>query len=461
MKPIPKQYDYFKVKTIQTDFSIEFETLKEMIRFAEKNAIKSVFILPEKNGIPEQFAFSNKGGVLQHATEGFVSLEEFKNSDLNGFPNSVIYNTAFQLGFQKYDEFKMSTETGITDAKEYDEIKKGGYIEAFAHLEELRSTDPECIQLADLTNANELRQYVIDKKFIDAREFTFALKNGFTNPLEYRESIDKGYKTYKDYKTGSSNGFTHGADYYFAKEKGIDSYEELVLFTNLNLVQIADVTSDQKIICIIISKVTDGKKTSTNSLFKSLQEYRVAYLKKDGTMPAWYTATFNEVDDLVPFLTENEHVKKYGNYYEDGEFFQNKKMQERVVILDGSNVAYGKAGDPNKKPLIRNILTMVKFLIAKGFEDITVFTDASLKHRFTDFEFLPELEKLCKFRYTPAEKAADLFLITYVKQNHCLIISNDKFRDWKVKDPWVATNIDYYRLTFMVEGDAVTMPDLE
>ena len=61
----------------------------------------------------------------------------------------------------------------------------------------------------------------------------------------------------------------------------------------------------------------------------------------------------------------------------------------------------------------------------------------------------------------PAEKAADIFIIEYVKQNHCLLVSNDTYREWKNHDPWVAQNIDFYRLTFMINDGLVILPDFE
>jgi len=61
----------------------------------------------------------------------------------------------------------------------------------------------------------------------------------------------------------------------------------------------------------------------------------------------------------------------------------------------------------------------------------------------------------------PAERAADLFIISYVRQQHCLLLSNDTFREWKTQDPWVAENIDFYRLSFMINQDTVLLPDVK
>jgi hypothetical protein len=104
---------------------------------------------------------------------------------------------------------------------------------------------------------------------------------------------------------------------------------------------------------------------------------------------------------------------------------------------------------------------LVDFLINKGFEEITIIADASLKHRLEDKQLLPELEKIVSYIESPAERAADNFLISTVKAEHCLFVSNDTFRDWKLRDAWVAQNIDYYRLSFIIKDNEIVMPDLE
>ncbi len=461
MKILPKQYEYFNVKSFQSDFTIEFDTLKELVRYAEKNSIKSIFLMPETKDTAAKFAFSNKGGLMQHPMEGYLSLEEFKYADTNGFPDSTNYNEAMRLGFQRYDEYKMSTETGITDAKVYDEIKKAGYITAFSQFDSTRKENHDSIQLAEITNAFEMREWVKDKKFDSIVEFTYALKNGFLSPLEYRDSVTKRYILHDDYIDGITKGFVNGADYYTCKEKGIEDYAEMTLCANLELVTIANISSDQKLVCVLISKVAAGKKTSINNLFELLNEEKKTYFKSSGELPTWFTVAINSINDLIQFISTNEDITKYGHYDADGQFFQSKKIQERSVILDGGNVAYGISGASGRQPYISNIIIMVTFLLEKGFTDITVFTDAGLKHKFMDLNLLPEVEKICKFQYTPAEKPADIFLLSFVKENRCIIISNDKFREWKVRDTWVANNIDDYRFPFMIQDGNVIMPNLD
>ena len=140
MKPIIKLYEYYRMKNLQSEFLLEFDSLKDMLRYVEKNNQKNIFIFPAKDDAPELFAFSSKGGLLQHQTNGYQTLEDFKQADLHAFPDAANFYEAQKLGFVKYTEYKMSSETGITDAKDYEEIKKGGYIEAYQQFNETRTT---------------------------------------------------------------------------------------------------------------------------------------------------------------------------------------------------------------------------------------------------------------------------------------------------------------------------------
>jgi hypothetical protein len=78
-----------------------------------------------------------------------------------------------------------------------------------------------------------------------------------------------------------------------------------------------------------------------------------------------------------------------------------------------------------------------------------------------DGERIKELGQLAKYEIAPAATSADTFLISHVKSRHCLLLSNDTFKQYKVSDSWTATNIDYYRLTFMITNGEVFMPDLK
>jgi len=131
------------------------------------------------------------------------------------------------------------------------------------------------------------------------------------------------------------------------------------------------------------------------------------------------------------------------------------------VVIDGSNVAHNSQCEKDAKPSMQNIITLCSFLKAKGFSDISVIVDASLKYKIEDGDKLPTLKELATYIIAPKETSADMFIIDMVKQTHCLLVSNDTFREWKKSDPWIATNVDFYRLTFMITNEKVYMPDLK
>ena len=456
-----KQFDYYPVKVKQAEFRLEFETLKDFLRYAENSHQKSIFLFAAQNDTPESFGFSHKGGLLTHPTEGFETLEDYSASMQNNFVDAATFYAARQLGFTRYQEYKMSTETGITDAKAYEEIKKGGYIKAYEDFDKHRTENSELPRFEQISNAHQLQQFIKEKGYENIQEFTESRQRGFADVLEYRTASSREYKTHSDYKAAADGGFAHALDFYTAREKGITEKEEYNRYLNLESLQLPELAGDVKVLLILLSKLPDSKKTSLNKIFESWQKELETYRKADGSFSVWFTTSVQNPAELAQLLTSNEAFKKYGIYDSDGEFFENKKLKDRMVIVDGSNVAHGSPGHHKEKPTLRHVLAMVKFLQAKGFIDITIFSDAALKHRLEDFDLLKDIKQLCKYNETPAETTADLFLIAYVKRHHCLIVSNDTFREWKMQDPWVAENMDYYRLSFMVNGEEVIMPDVE
>ena len=67
------------------------------------------------------------------------------------------------------------------------------------------------------------------------------------------------------------------------------------------------------------------------------------------------------------------------------------------------------------------------------------------------------LKKEVTYLESPAATSADEFLIECAKKEKCYIVSNDTFRDWKRKDPWIAENIDRLRIPFMIVQGKATL----
>ena len=124
-------------------------------------------------------------------------------------------------------------------------------------------------------------------------------------------------------------------------------------------------------------------------------------------------------------------------------------------------MAHNSKGNGQSKAYVGNMIRLVEELKKRGFTEITIISDASLKHKLADGERLNKLKEMVEYTVAPAENPADIFIIQYVKRHRCLLVSNDTFHEWKIKDPWTAENVDYYRISFMINNDGVLLPDLD
>ena len=132
------------------------------------------------------------------------------------------------------------------------------------------------------------------------------------------------------------------------------------------------------------------------------------------------------------------------------------KRSNKIVVLDGSNIAYGSSD----KAFAQNIKFMIDALKKKGFIKFIVIVDASLRHKIEDKRIYNELMKDGLIKQSPARTSADKFIIEYAKEKNAIIISNDTFSDWKMEDAWVKLNIDKYRTPFMIIDGIVKFDNL-
>jgi hypothetical protein len=215
------------------------------------------------------------------------------------------------------------------------------------------------------------------------------------------------------------------------------------------------------LLLLILNKIDQGKKVSLNKIKQLLEEEIKTFHKPNGNLPHWFTISLKEDQDFATFLLKNEKAVKLGDYDADGEFYEIKALNERSILIDGSNVAHNSSGNNKSNAKLSNLITMVKFLKKKGFIDIVIVADASLRHKVIDKENFEKLEQEATYFVAPAETTADTFLLSMVKSKHSLLVSNDTFREYKIIDPWLAANIDYFKLTFLITDDGVVMPELE
>ena len=459
----PNQCNYYNAKIKSVGTQLEFEELAEMCRFIEQNQISNVFVINGTNAESNYFAIYKDACLFTHKTLGFNTLENYATAHEKGFPNASTFYEAQQQGYTKYSDYVLVKEAGIADIATFEIIRKKGFITGFNIFKEMSEQEPKVFSIdVAINNPYELFCYANKHHFEDFGKLLEAFSKGFTDADLYNSASEMGFPNYNDFVEASNKQFRNYKDLELARERKIRDADDFQRHNDLEILRKNGESHDQLLLLIVLSKVEQGKRVSLNKLTTGLENAVKEYCYSDtNEMPLWFTIGLKNSNDVAEFLQKNIAVKKYGNYDVDGEFFEINQMRDRAVVLDASNVAHNSNVNTDKKVLAGNILIMVNFLKQKGFEDITVIADASLRHKIADAEIYDKLQKETTLLVAPKETSADMYIINYVKKHHCLVVSNDTFREWKILDPWVADNIDFYRLSFLIKGNEVLMPDLK
>ena len=451
--------NYISAAVVKAANAIEINNILDFCQYVDNHAIKDIFLISDLS----KFAVLAQNSLLQVPTFGYQNLDDAKKATQNFFPSSEQFYLALEAGIENFEDYDMIKKWGITDKSEFDQIQNAGFIDGYKkyrlYLEQNESIN---VDIPVFSSAFDLYTYSKSKHFTNFDDCFSAIEAGFSNYGDYAVALEKGFQYAKDYKYAIDNGFPDYETYKAAIDLHIKTYLELIQKSNLEL-SYPELPHDQSVFLFLLSKLEQGKKVSVNKLAtlleSAIEEYQDVETKE---LSPWFTKTIETPSNVAAFLQSNSDVKKFGSYDSDGEFFEINSIKDRSVVIDGSNVAYNSIHDKSQKPSLGNLIILVKYLKEKGFNDIIIIADASLKHRVSDLDRMDELTNLATYKMSPAETAADIFIISYVKSKHCLFISNDTYREYKIADPWTAMNIDYFRLNFMItdEGE-VHMPDLK
>jgi hypothetical protein len=453
----PSQKNHIKATVLQAATILQLENILDFCQFVDQHLIKEVFLI--ENNL--KFAVLAQNSLLQTLTNDFLTIEDAKNAKLNHFPNAKDFYAALELNISNYEDYQLVVVCGIKDKTLFNQIQNEGFVTGFEVYETYLLDEIQDHEKTVFPNVLALFNFAKSNNFENFESFFSAYKLGFENFENYQVALEKGFKNAKDFKIALENGFPDNAVYEIALKHNVETFKELEQKMSLE-VAYPDLKHDESVLLFLLSKLEQNKKVSLNkinSLLESaLEEYENPNSKK---LEDWFTKSFQKAEDISSFLLKNEDVKKFGSFDVDGEFFEINTIKDRSIVIDGSNVAHNSKNGETQKPMIANLITMVKFLKKKGFTDILIIADASLRHKLGDIERIKELGEIAKYEIAPAETPADVFLISHVKERHCLILSNDTFKQYKITDAWTAANIDYYRLTFMITDGEVFMPDLK
>ena len=117
-------------------------------------------------------------------------------------------------------------------------------------------------------------------------------------------------------------------------------------------------------------------------------------------------------------------------------------VENKTVIVDGSNVAHSSEGE---KALLKNIRIIREKLIEEGYEPV-VLADAALRHQIDDERGFEQLVEDGTIRQAPAGTDADYFILSFARELDANIVSNDRFKDRVEAFPEVKNRVIRYMI---------------
>lgn len=146
----------------------------------------------------------------------------------------------------------------------------------------------------------------------------------------------------------------------------------------------------------------------------------------------------NRYINEISYIQSKDYLSEYYNTVKEIAKILNFKVnntfcsEKQKLVLDGSNIALYNANNKDKKTAcLNNIQLITNELYKRGYREIILFIDASLRHQveniavFTNFISNYGLKSV----EVPSGTNADLFIIDYAIKNNAIIVTNDKFRD--------------------------------
>ena len=117
---------------------------------------------------------------------------------------------------------------------------------------------------------------------------------------------------------------------------------------------------------------------------------------------------------------------------------------KELIVIDGANVAYEEKS-AGGKPKLANLLKVKLEMEERGF-DTVIIVDASLKYDIDDQTQMAALIDSQHIRQVPAGTDADFFILDIADQHGARIVTNDQYRDYRDRYPWIQDR----RLPYMI-----------
>ncbi|MHB8261242.1 MAG: NYN domain-containing protein [Bacteroidia bacterium] len=467
---INKPFEYIEANDYNGFACIDASDVIGLAHLAETHNIKFVFRKGaiNKESAPEEFFFPVGNVVYKIKANGFINLEDFYRAVEKKFPSAEEYYEAKTKGFDHYEEFKHGKSAGEGGKETFDEAKAAGFVKGYDAFEKKYNkykTNKHTKTIAeDLDSPLKLYEYAGHKGFKSYVDFEKAYDEGYPDAATYNEAISKAFETSDDFFDAAEKGFDTPAEYKDAKEKYINTKKEYDDYRYLKSGNILNVGFDEYQLLQLLKVMENGKKLKLTELRELLITEQLPYKRSFSgsevkVLPLWYVQKINSEDALHTFLCNSPDVKKFGTYNFKEKTYETLRMNRTKVCVDASNVAHNSVN--SKTVIYKNIRLLIQELMLWKFTDITVVADATLRHKAKDTQELERIKKLAKFYEAPSHTSADKFLLEFVHQDKCIIVTNDTFKEWKAKDFWVQKNIEQMRVSFVIAEDKVMLYGIE
>lgn len=455
------KWRHYRCKLMKAELQIELTDLAEFLRFAEDHVVGTIYCFQKQQTVTH-FGMSHKGGLLTVDAQGYRELGDYRTSVAKGFEDAATYYDATERGFESLEAYNLSRASDLNDPETYRALVAEHYEDGYADYLKLRDDDRLPSGLPEVANPYDLYRFGKDAGFSNWFDMHVAIEKGFTNGADHRSATELGYTSAKDFELGRNGGFVNAKEWEEARKAECLTREEFRGKLDLELIDAPDLKHDARVLLQLFSRFPEKKGISVDHIQKLLKNELAPYRDPESkVLRPWFTTQLHNSEDLLEFLRKNEDIKRFGTYHHDREVFTTRSVQERHVVLDGSNVAHNSHGSRQSVPKVENLRRMMDDLKKRGFKDVKIIVDASLKHKIDDREALEQFASEVNYYESPANTSADVYVINHVKKHNCLMISNDHFREWKRMDPWINDNIDFYRLTFKITDKKVILPEFD
>ncbi len=466
--------EHFKI--IQSDGfkKVELISIKDFIKLTELLKQNIVFVKEtnESELINRDFLMIHDGIEYKISGKTFQNIDDYEDASDKGFENPEEYYKAKQGGYVDYKEYIEFKSSGISDRNAFKKAQKLGFTDNYedfkSKLDKYNKIIPEDFDISNYDNATKLYLYAVNGGFKDFGDFSKAFFFGFSNKITADEAKQMGFTYGREFEEAISLGFENIREFQEARHLKIKNKAEYNQFNFFRSYNKKNYGFDGIQLIEALKQCENCKKISLKKLKEIIETEKEKYkinIDENGNkiLPEWYLCKLTSDEQIANFLYENEDIKDYGFYDPDGDYFEISLINTSTIYIDGSNVAFSSMQrTANIRPYYANIIALAKQLKQMRYKNIEVIVDASLCKIVEDVHLIHSLKKEVSYVEAPAKTSADEYLIENVKKNKCFLISNDTFRDWKMKDAWIAENIDDYRIPFVKNTDgSYSLPALE